>query len=108
METNWPASVQRRAWHVVVGYNLPFTLWTIFALFRPTIPVRGWSCPVQAAFHVCPSCGLTGAYTQLLRGNGIDDCWLGVVLGGFAANGIWSIIKAAKLLSNGGGLAGSI
>ncbi len=51
---------------------------------------------------------LTGAYTQLLRGNGIHDCCLGIVLVGFVANGIWSIIKAAKLMSDGDGSAGSI
>lgn len=101
METNSHASLQPRAWHVLVGYNLPFTLWTAFAMLRRAVPVRTWACPVQAAFHFCPSCGLTGAYADLLRGNGIDDYWLAVVLGGFAANGMWSIIKVTKLINRG-------
>ena len=108
METNWHASLQRRAWHVVVGYNLPFVLWTIFAILRPAMPVRVWSCPVQGVLQFCPNCGLTGAYTQLLRGNGIHDFWLGIVLLGFAANGIWSVIKSAKLMNNAHGQARSV
>lgn len=101
METNWHASVQRRAWDILVGYNLPFTLWTLFAMLRPAIPVRAWSCPVQAGLHFCPSCGLTGAYAQLLRGNGIDDYSLAPVLAAFAVNGLWSIVKVAKLMKHG-------
>ena len=108
METNWHASLQRRVWRVVVGYNLPFVLWTIFAILRPAIPVRVWSCPVQGVLHFCPSCGLTRAYTQLLQGNGIHNCCLAIVLVGFGANGIWSIIKAAKLTTNAHGEARSI
>jgi len=96
--TNWSVSRKHRAWQVVIGYNLPFVLWTLFALLQTAAPVGGWPCPVQAVLHVCPSCGLTGAYTQFLRGGGMVDWRLGVVLMGFAANGAWSIAKAANVL----------
>ncbi len=96
-ETSSSVSPKRRAWRIVIGYNLPFVLWTMYAGLRALVPLAGWSCPVQATFHACPGCGLTRAYTDLLTGGGLSNLWLACILAGFAGNAVASICKVSRV-----------
>jgi len=99
-ETNLNDSVTRRRWAILVGYNLPFFLWTCFALFRSLIQVEFWACPLRTVAGWCPGCGLTRTYAKFLEHQGLGSHWLGVILACFVANGIWSIIKTNRLSGN--------
>jgi len=90
-----PANAPGRRWRILVGYNLPLALWTALALGGAALEsVARWRCPVHAVVGWCPGCGLTSAYHRFLRGEALPDVWLGIVLAGFAANAIRSILKA--------------
>jgi hypothetical protein len=100
METNSRGNARGRRWRLLVGYNLPLALWTVFAIVGPQLGGRvRWPCPLDTAVGWCPGCGLTSTYGQFLRGQGLPNGWLGIVLAGFAANAIWSVVKAQHLLA---------
>ena len=90
---------RRKAFQVVVGYNLPLALWTCWALFCAWLgsPVS-WPCIVKSSLGWCPGCGLTREYGRLLSGNGTDSYWLVAILAGFVFNGAWSVLKARRML----------
>lgn len=102
--TRSSTSRRARAAAVLAGYNLPFIAWTgaavVRALGHGNIP---WRCPVGALLGWCPACGLTHSYAALLRGEGLQNPWLGVVLVGFVVNLAWSLVKAGRILRAGGG-----
>lgn len=84
---------------VLVGYNLPFLLWTIAAVVAAEAGETPWlPCMIRSALGWCPSCGLTRQYAHLLRAGDCPSCWLGILLAGFVANGLWSAVKARRLL----------
>lgn len=80
---------------IFLGYNLPFLLWTGYAVL---LAVTGWNphsgCPVRSLFGTCPACGLTAAYVRFLRGQPVADPRFGPVLSAFllnAAGSLWRI-----------------
>jgi hypothetical protein len=88
----------RRAAAVLIGYNLPWLAWTTYAAVLAVAPgMGGWRCPVHAALGWCPSCGLTHAYADLLRGEGAG-WWLSTILLLFMANAVVSLVRARGLV----------
>ena len=98
MATNWRGRRTARAVSILIGYNLPFALWSAYVLATGSMShAPGWTCPVEAILGWCPGCGLTGAYRALLFQGQLTGWWLPAVLAGFAGNGVWSCMKAARL-----------
>ena len=95
-----------RAAAVLAGYNFPFIAWTGAAIVQ-ALDLGGlpWRCPVEALLGWCPACGLTHSYAALLRGEGLQNLWLGAVLAGFVVNLAWSLVKAGRILRAAGGSA---
>ena len=101
--TRWNDRLRARRRSILIGYNLPWLLWTGFALLRPELGMLArWECPVRALIGWCPGCGLTRGYAEFLRGEGLSSPWLAVVLAGFVANAIWSIALAWNLRADQG------
>ena len=95
--TNSRSDPRRRAAAVLIGYNLPWACWTAYAIVLALGPgVGGWPCPVHALLGWCPSCGLSHAYADLLRGEGAG-WWLATVLLLFAANAAASLARARRV-----------
>ncbi|MEX0702952.1 MAG: hypothetical protein WD069_12730 [Planctomycetales bacterium] len=94
----------RRPVAILLGYNLPWLLWTLAALAiaagsggvpGPCLTARwlGW----------CPGCGLTREYAQFLRGEGLPGAWAGAILAGFVLNAAVSLWKAHRVAARGRG-----
>ena len=89
-------AIKKKTIPVLLGYNLPFILWTCWAAFLALTGLHpAWPCPVRALFHFCPACGLTGQYADLLRGHRPSDFLL-VILFLFLLNSGWSFYKAFR------------
>jgi hypothetical protein len=87
----------RRVAAILIGYNLPWLAWTAYAAVLAIAPgTGGWSCPVHAMLGWCPSCGLTHAYADLLRGGGAG-WWLSTILLLFVANALMSLWRVRAL-----------
>ena len=92
------SDAHRRAWGVLIGYNLPFALWTGWAMSKAFLGNGAhWGCPVRATLGLCPGCGLTTSYARLLRGDGLDSLWLGVILVVFVGNFVASGLRARRI-----------
>jgi hypothetical protein len=91
------AERRRRAWAILAGYNLPFALWSGYALYRVFAPGAALGCPVRAVLGWCPSCGLTGEYATILSGHAPKHALIWVVLAGFAVNALVSVLKVRRL-----------
>ncbi|MDD4900165.1 MAG: DUF2752 domain-containing protein [Candidatus Omnitrophica bacterium] len=89
----------RRSRDIILGYNLPFILWSIAAaaqvFFRHNLPLD--FCPYNRFFGWCPACGLTASYAQFLKGQGFSNNWFAVIFLLFVGNFFFSILKALKL-----------
>ena len=93
-------SAATRALRIVVGYNLPFALWTAFAVIKAWAGTGlNWACPACSLLGSCPACGLTTSYTQLLRAECWPDFWFCLVFVGFCVNLVWSIGKARDVIN---------
>jgi hypothetical protein len=92
-----PEQPPRRRAAVLIGYNLPFLLWSGYAAWRVHAPGDSLSCPVHALLGWCPSCGLTGDYAAILSGARPGHWLIWVVLAGFIANAVASLRKAHRL-----------
>ena len=96
--TNSKSRARSRALAILVGYNLPFALWSAAALLRVWRGGRSlWPCPIKSIVTWCPACGLTRAYAALLRGEGLQSAWLGIILLIFIANMAHSLLKARRV-----------
>ena len=99
MEMSSRGNLEARRRRILLGYNLPWILWTVYALVQPELGALGrWPCPIRTAIGWCFGCGLTSAYGRFLRGEGLPDWRLGIVLAAFAVNAIWSVARAQSLL----------
>ena len=87
----------RRALRILIGYNLPWLLWTVWALFAFCFESSVWRCQVKALLGWCPGCGLTRSYAQLIAGRVPDHPLLPIVLLGFVFNFAYSVYKARSL-----------
>ena len=88
-------SVQR--WRILLGYNLPFLLWSLSALQQAWTTVRlELPCPAHSLLGWCPACGLTRDYAALLRSEAPQPGMLYVVLAAFVLNSCWSLVKARR------------
>ena len=95
----------RRAWRIVLGFNLPWILWTAYALWiglAGTGAGVGMFCPVDSLVGICPACGLTGAYADLLTGQAAPSLRLTVILVAFVVNAIGSVVRARKVYGPAG------
>lgn len=99
MPTALPCAAERRrrAWAILAGYNLPFVLWSGYALYRVFEPGASLFCPVRAVLGWCPSCGLTGEYATILSGHAPHHELIWVVLAGFVVNALISWRKVGRL-----------
>ena len=92
---SWKA-INRKKASVLLGYNLPFVLWTGWAgLIAVTGYSPAWHCPIKAIFHFCPSCGLTRQYAGLLTGHP-PSVYLLVILALFILNSTWSVCSVLR------------
>ena len=97
--TRCSTNPRHRARNILIGHNLPLALWTAWAAARLLIPGESLLvCPMDALFDSCPACGLTRAYTDLISGHGVGHPLLLIVLGLFAANAVWSLWMARRVL----------
>jgi hypothetical protein len=98
METNCKArkfKFSRLQFDILVGYNLPFGCWILFAGSEVLFGFQAsWKCPVHWCLGWCPACGLTRAFGLFLTGQDFSNLCLNVVLTGFFLNFLWSIRKA--------------
>ena len=92
------ADPRRRALAIIVGHNLPWALFTGWALIRVVMPGSAMSCPIDWAIGCCPSCGLTGAYAELLSGHVPHHALLWPVLALFVGSALWSLYRARAVL----------
>jgi hypothetical protein len=92
------AEPRRRALAILVGHNLPWALFTGWALIRVIAPGSALACPIDSVLGWCPSCGLTGAYAALLSGQAPHHPLLWPVLALFAASALWSLHRARAVL----------
>lgn len=98
------ADPRRRALAIIVGHNLPWALFTGWALIRVVMPggegapSLALSCPVDWVMGCCPGCGLTGAYATLLSGHAPHHPLLWPVLALFAFSALWSLYRARAVL----------
>ncbi len=98
MPTATNSSRADRARAVLVGYNLPFALWTAAAVCKAVgLGVGDWRCPIHSILNWCPTCGMTRTYASLLRGEGVEDLWFLAVLAFFLINLTVSVIKARRI-----------
>jgi hypothetical protein len=87
-----------RALGILLGYNLPFALWTLAVLFSGA-PGRFflWKCPVHRLAGWCPGCGLTASYSSFLRGDfRAAGAWFYIVFAGFLMNLLASLLKMRR------------
>ena len=90
--------MNRRALAILIGWNLPWILFTAYALVvLAWSGPAGWSCPIDHVLGMCPGCGSTRAYADLLGGRAPGTWWIVPVLNGFAINAVWSVVKAARV-----------
>jgi hypothetical protein len=82
----------RKALAIFAGYNLPFLLWTDWAVFRIVVPAKGFCLTRKLLpfLHDCHGCGLTGQYSSFLTGHPASAFFY-VVFGLFTANLFWSL-----------------
>ena len=98
--TNSSDSLRARCIEILVGYNLPFVLWTGLAVLVSAIDVSGfWRCPAAVLLGWCPGCGLTWEYMQLLTGQGSGNLWVTIVLAAFLANAAVSVAKVGRTVT---------
>ena len=82
----------RQTVSILIGYNLPWAVWTLFAVFQAVSGgVHVLRCPIHALLGWCPGCGMTTAYVALLREGRITSPWSALILTGFLANFLWSL-----------------
>lgn len=93
----------RKALAVFAGYNLPFLLWTDWAVFRIVVPGSGFclSRKMLPFLSSCPGCGLTGEYSSFLSGHQASPFFF-AVFGLFLVNLLWSTIVFVKSLKRPG------
>jgi hypothetical protein len=97
--TRSSGSLVARRCQILLGYNLPFLLWTLYAATGAVISgVSLWLCPIHPIAGWCPGCGLTRQYIQLLRGDSLPTLWGGLVLATFVLNVGCSIVRASRVL----------
>ena len=85
--------------NIFFGFNTPFILWTGYAFLNSFNKSFGvWDCPVKRTFGVCPSCGLTTNYINLLKGNFDNSIFFYIVFSGFIINFIYSMFLVRKRL----------
>lgn len=92
------ADPRRQALAIIVGHNLPWVLFTGWALIRVVVPGSALSCPIDSLIGCCPGCGLTGAYADLLTGHAPHHVLLWPVLALFAFSALWSLYRARAVL----------
>lgn len=99
MQTETSSTVSRNVFHILIGYNLPFFLWTAYAVQRTfwSSPAL-WQCPVQKVFGWCPGCGLTTSYVQFMKTGTFQNAFFILVLSAFLLNTLLSFRKAFLLL----------
>ena len=96
--TSSRSNSRSRAIGIVIGYNLPFALWTAAAVYKAIgLAVGLWPCPINAIFGWCPGCGMTRTYAALLCGEGVANLWFLTILALFLVNLAVSLIKARRI-----------
>ena len=92
----WKAT-ESRGIRILLGYNLPFLLWTMGAvLLAVTGSAPHFPCPLQSLLHFCPACGLTREYAAFMKGSTASPYFL-VVFGLFILNTAWSLVKISGM-----------
>lgn len=88
----------RKVTDIILGFNLPFFLWSIIAGLMAFLNLSFSSfCLMHKSFGWCPACGLTRSYMSLLKGDGFTDAWFTLIFLLFVANFFWSIYRAVKV-----------
>jgi hypothetical protein len=90
-----PLASRRAA--LLLGYNLPFMCWTAYAAWRAWGGPGLGFCPTHALLGWCPSCGATTAYAAWLRGAGRPEPFFFLLIVGFVALAIWSVVRCQRL-----------
>jgi len=90
----------RKAADIILGYNLPFFLWSAIAAIKvfSNNNFHLDCCIIHRISGWCPACGLTSSYANFLQGNGFKDTWFAVVFILFIANFFYSLLKTANIL----------
>ena len=83
---------------VIFGANLPFALFTGYAVWIAMGGARvGGGCLVEPVLGWCPGCGLTGDYARILTLSRPEGWYIWVILSGFAFNAAWSVRHARRI-----------
>lgn len=97
MDSRFLKNKSSRAAAILIGHNLPFAAWTLFAALQAASGgVHLFTCPVRRLFGWCPGCGLTTAYASLLKTGRVTSWWFALVLAGFLFNLAWSLVVARQ------------
>mgnify|MGYP000120121134 CR=1 FL=1 len=92
-----PVPGRRRALAIGVGWNLPWALFTGYALIVLALGDHaGWGCPIDRLIGRCPGCDLTRAYADVLSGHRPGNWLIVPVLIGFGINAGWSLARARR------------
>ena len=84
-------------WQMVIGSNAPFALWTAYAVARPfTTGASGLWCPTHAILGWCPTCGMTGEYSDLLYNGRVPGWWTIIIIAAFIAVAGASMYRVLK------------
>ncbi|MFW5784961.1 MAG: hypothetical protein ACOCW1_02140 [Chitinispirillaceae bacterium] len=101
MRTETSSTVSRKLLNVVVGYNLPFLLWTAYAAQRAFGNGSAlWQCPVQKILGWCPGCGLTASYVHFIRTGFFQNAFFILIFSALLLNALFSFRKALLILKN--------
>ncbi|MFP4163078.1 MAG: DUF2752 domain-containing protein [Chitinispirillaceae bacterium] len=98
MQTETNSTVSHKTFFLLSGYNLPFLLWTVYAVQKAFWGgLAFWQCPVHKVFGWCPGCGLTTAYVQFLETGTVQNVFFVIVFAVFVLNLLFSLRKALLL-----------
>ncbi len=99
MDNRSPNETRRSAPAILIGYNLPFALWSAYAMWKAWVGGEPrWHCPLDSVVGVCPGCGLTTEYAALLAGRAVPGVWLTLILTLFLVNLVASCVKARRVV----------